>query len=144
MSPSFTASKVPGGAEGCFGSICSLTRPLLAFSTFCAQTAKTSFVSECDGGTQLDIVRVVCAATVMGQPPNAIRLKAAMACPRKPVVPRMFRPPTLPALNGHQLTGSVKVFCGSEPEGPGWPLFLRPWRDPGVRRRTKAGWPHQF
>jgi hypothetical protein len=59
--PSRTASKVPWGADGCFGSIVNLTRPLVAFSTFCAQTASTSRVSECVGGTQLDIVMVVWA-----------------------------------------------------------------------------------
>src|SRR5262249_42042294 len=58
-----TASKVPGAAEGCLGSICSLTRPLVAFSTCCPQTASTSLVSRWLGDTQLDMVRVVvCAA----------------------------------------------------------------------------------
>src|SRR5262245_982693 len=43
--------------------MCSLTRPLVAFSTCCPQTASTSLVSRWLGDTQLDMVRVVvCAA----------------------------------------------------------------------------------
>src|SRR5207248_4860311 len=57
-----TASNVPGAAEGCLGSICSLTRPLVAFSTCSPQTASTFLVSGWEGDTQLDMVSVVWAA----------------------------------------------------------------------------------
>src|SRR6516165_154561 len=64
---SLTASNVPGAADGCLGSICSLTRPLVAFSTCCPQTPSTSLVSRWLGDTQLDIVSVVvCAAAGCG------------------------------------------------------------------------------
>ena len=56
-----TASKVPGGAEGCFGSIWNLTRPLVAFSTSLAQPCKTTAVRWCCGDTHDDMVSVVWA-----------------------------------------------------------------------------------
>src|SRR5215813_2059954 len=57
--PSRTASKVPGGAEGCLGSIVNLTRPPVAFSTSFAQPCSTTAVRWCWGETHDDIVRVV-------------------------------------------------------------------------------------
>ena len=110
-----TASKVPGGAEGCFGSICNLTRPFVAFSTFCAHTASTSLVNECDGGTQLDIVMVVCAWAAIDQQANTAKLDGDNG-----VLPETYiethipssQTPDVTALSGHQLGCSVKVFCG--------------------------------
>ena len=62
MRPSRTASKVPGGAEGCLGSIWSFTRPPVAFSTSFAQPWSTTLVRWCCGDTHEDIVSVVCAS----------------------------------------------------------------------------------
>ena len=74
-----TASKVPGAAAGAFGSIWNLTRPLVAFSTFWAQTASTSLVRRCDGGTQLDIVKVVVWEWAADdQPTNVAKASAAL------------------------------------------------------------------
>src|SRR5262249_9715747 len=58
-------------ADGCLGSICSFTRPLVAFSTCCPQTARTSLVNRWLGDTQLDMVKVVCAATGRGTTASA-------------------------------------------------------------------------
>src|SRR5690348_12911982 len=60
--PSRTASKVPGGADGCLGSIVNFTRPLVAFSTSLAQPCRTVAVRWCCGDTQDDIVSVVVCA----------------------------------------------------------------------------------
>src|SRR5262244_849418 len=57
--PSRTASKVPGGADGCFGSIVNFTRPLVAFSASVAQPCTTLAVRWCWGETHDDIVSVV-------------------------------------------------------------------------------------
>src|SRR5215813_10702648 len=64
--PSRTASKVPGGAEGCLGSICSFTRPLVAFSTSFAHPWSTTAVRWCWGDTHEDIVSVVVWARAGG------------------------------------------------------------------------------
>ena len=84
MRPSLTASKVPGGADGCFGSIWSLTRPLVAFSTCSPQTTTTFLVSGCVGDTQLDMVSVVWAVADMGRP--ASEAAARTAAPPSAVV----------------------------------------------------------
>src|SRR5438034_578669 len=60
--PSRTASKVPGGADGCFGSIWNFTRPFVTFSTSFAQPCRTTAVMWCWGDTHEDIVSVVCAS----------------------------------------------------------------------------------
>ncbi len=54
---------MPGGAEGCFGSIVNLTRPLVAFSTSVAQPCSTTLVRWCWGETHEDIVSVVVCAS---------------------------------------------------------------------------------
>src|SRR5215470_3715418 len=65
-SPSRTASNVPGGAEGCLGSIVNFTRPFVAFSTSAAQPCRTLAVRWCCGETQDDIVSVVVCACAGG------------------------------------------------------------------------------
>src|SRR5687767_7802449 len=86
-SPSFTASKVPGGAEGCLGSIWILMRPLVAFSTFSPQTTTTFLVRGWVGDTQLDMVSVVWAVAEIGSPASEATAKAAKP-PRRAVVRR--------------------------------------------------------
>src|SRR4029078_10428689 len=110
-SPSLTASKVPGAAEGCLGSICSLTRPLVAFSTFCAQALSTSLVSRCDGGTQVDIVRVVsAAATVVHVAKPATLRAAAIGSAKRRTRNILASSHLLRHQSGHQPARSVKRF----------------------------------
>ncbi len=53
---------MPGGADGCFGSIVSFTRPPVAFSTSFAQPWSTTAVRWCVGPTHDDMVSVVWAS----------------------------------------------------------------------------------
>jgi hypothetical protein len=55
-----------------------LTRPSVAFSTFWAQTTRTSLVIRCDGGTQLDIVKVVWDWAADDQPTSVAKASAAL------------------------------------------------------------------
>ena len=68
MRPSFTASKVPGGAEGCFGSIVNFTRPFVTLSASFAQPCSTTLVRWCCGDTHEDIVSVVWASAGWAAP----------------------------------------------------------------------------
>src|SRR5262245_36582178 len=98
--------------------MCSLTRPLVAFSTCCPQTASTSLVSRWLGDTQLDMVRVVvCAAA--GHDVSASAAPETTAAPTKAVperrsivrrgigdiLPNLRFPPI-----GHLRAGNVKAY----------------------------------
>src|SRR5439155_7061217 len=70
--PSRTASKVPGGADGCLGSIVNFTRPFVAFSASLAQLCSRR-VTWCCGETHEDMVSVVvwaCAGRAAARTPS--------------------------------------------------------------------------
>ena len=93
MRPSLTASKVPGGAEGCLGSIWNLTRPLVAFSTCSPHTTTTFLVRGWDGDTQLDMVIVVWAVAGVGRPASEAAASVANAAERGGETKHCWDPP---------------------------------------------------
>ena len=69
---------MPGGADGCLGSMVNLTRPSVAFSTSFAQPCSTVLVRWCWGDTHEDIVSVVVCASA-GTAGNAMASAARTA-----------------------------------------------------------------